>query len=264
MIPGPVPAATEKDTERLSRAIRALYEGGVGGPVSVSSTPVTDQSIVVWNGTDGRTVKGSLASVDSTGLLNAPSLPFRGIQVFAASGTFTVPAGVSKVWVEVWGGGGGSGGTGAGTTNGSGAGGGGFAAKLYDVSAVTSVSATVGGGGGAGTNAPTAGGNGGTSSFGTISCTGGQGSPAANGGVSGGAGGGSSGGDINFNGSRGGQNNYSNAGAVFTSGGGGPSFGSGMAAGLFDNGIFPGAGAGGPVANGLAGAAGAAGYIIVR
>src|SRR5215467_1404677 len=71
MIPGPVPAATEDNTERISRAVRALYEGGVGGPVSTSSTPVTDNAIVRWDGTDGRTVQGSLVTLDDSGNVSA-------------------------------------------------------------------------------------------------------------------------------------------------------------------------------------------------
>jgi hypothetical protein len=55
------------------------------------------------------------------------------IQIFPQSGTFTVPIGVSKVRVRLWGGGG--------NTNG---GGGGFAMKVCDVTPAQSIAVTVG------------------------------------------------------------------------------------------------------------------------
>lgn len=107
------------------------------------------------------------------------------MQVFTANGTWTKPAGVTKVKVTIIGGGGGGGGTqtlnvcGAGGYGGSAGGYGGSAAiKFIDVSAISSETVTVGTagtGGAAGTNN---GSNGGTSSFGShCSAPGGPGGP---------------------------------------------------------------------------------------
>lgn len=95
------------------------------------------------------------------------------VQVFTASGTWTRPAGITKIVVEVVGGGGGGSGEGASTT-GSGGAGGGYSRKIIDVSAIPSVSVTIGGGGAGGATA--GGSTGGTSSFGAhCSATGGGG-----------------------------------------------------------------------------------------
>jgi len=103
------------------------------------------------------------------------------IELFPESGTFTVPTGVSKVRVRVWGGGGGNLGSG-----------GGFAMKVVDLGGTTSVVVTVGAGGLQ--NGST---DGGTSSFGSyVSATGGK-SGTSTVGQQGGIG---TGGDINFQG----------------------------------------------------------------
>jgi len=110
-----------------------------------------------------------------------------GGQTFTANGNFTVPAGVTKVWVSICGGGGGGGSGGASYYGGSGGGGG--AAVLRREVVVTPaevIPVTVGGGGAVSTA-------GGVSSFGAhISMAGGGGAAggAGIGGVAGGAGGG--------------------------------------------------------------------------
>jgi hypothetical protein len=98
---------------------------------------------------------------------------FSNMQVFASAGnfTFTVPSGVTKLMVEVWGGGGG-GGNGSTTSSGflSGGGGGGYGKQVITVVSGNVYSLVVGSGGTGG------GGNGGNSSFGNlISATGGVG-----------------------------------------------------------------------------------------
>lgn len=79
----------------------------------------------------------------------APGLPE--VQSFAASGTWTKPAGLRAAIVEVWGAGGGGGGTigvGSGLSEGGGGGGGGYVRKLYQASELSSTEAvTVGAGG---------------------------------------------------------------------------------------------------------------------
>lgn len=116
---------------------------------------------------------------------------FRNTQVFNASGTFTVPAGVTKVFVEVWGGGGGGGRGSVMGSSGGGGGAGGYGKGFYTVTPAQAVVVTVGAaGGGQATTGQIYGGSGATSSFGAfLSCTGGAGGGnyevAAKGGVGG-------------------------------------------------------------------------------
>jgi hypothetical protein len=128
-----------------------------------------------------------------TGQTSFNSLP--NLSVFTSNGTFTVPAGVTKLYVQVYGAGGGGGGGGGGSQpgdSGSGAtaqhgGNGGYGAAVLDVVPGTAKAITVGAGGangsGGGGNATgSAGNSGGTSSFGTlISATGGAGGGAGSG-----------------------------------------------------------------------------------
>jgi len=102
------------------------------------------------------------------------------VQIFTASGTWNKPLGIRHVVVELAGGGGGSGGTaatGPGQSSASdGGGGGGYSKKFIDVSAISSVTVTIGAGGTAGTAGVNNGGAGGTTSFGAhCSATGGAG-----------------------------------------------------------------------------------------
>lgn len=182
-----------------------------------------------------------------------PGLVARGgqMQLFESSGTFTLPAGVERIHVEVVGGGGG----GQGMTNigfGVGGGGGGYAYKIINADLITEpVVVTVGAGGAAGQD-------GGASSFGTF-CS-------ATGGVRGvwgietsGAGGGGVGGDVNIYGGPGGE------------GFGGSSFYGGGANRRGSEGAGPsgrkyGGGGGGAYKsnNNQVGGAGAPGVVIVR
>lgn len=134
-------------------------------------------------------------------------------QYFTSSGTYTKPAGLKFVIVEMVGGGGGSGGCTATsstqTASSSSGGGGGYSKKKIsaaDLAAPETV--TVGAGGTAAAAGLNNGGSGGTSSFGShLSATGGGGGVAGNvlnntdgQSLAGGAGGVGSGGDINFEG----------------------------------------------------------------
>ncbi|HTG56995.1 MAG TPA: hypothetical protein VL943_12040, partial [Niabella sp.] len=75
-----------------------------------------------------------------------------GSQTFDVSGTFTVPAGITKIYVESWGGGGGGTGSTIGAANyrysGSGGGGGGFSKGYITVVPGGSIDVIVGAGGG--------------------------------------------------------------------------------------------------------------------
>lgn len=204
--------------------------------------------------------------------------PFSGQQVFAASGTFTVPAGVTAVDVIVTAGGGGSVGSNT-TTNaapycsGAGAGAGGTAIRrITGLTPGATVAVTVGSGGTAGTGSTdNVAGAGGSSSFGAYcSATGGGGGTwGGSGSVSaGGTGGTASGGDIDLHGSDGGDGFV--AGTLVVPGYGGSSYWagsvrSGANAGGGTPGANPGAGASGVYLEvGASGGAGAGGIVVVR
>ncbi|MFZ2898921.1 MAG: T9SS type A sorting domain-containing protein [Saprospiraceae bacterium] len=127
---------------------------------------------------------------------------------YNSSGTFTVPAGVTSLTAECWGGGGG----GRNGIGGEGGGGGGAYARSLINSPNASYTVTVGAGGGPGT----AGGN---SSFGTAVIALGGGSGTGDTGAPGGSGVGSTG-DVKFSGGNGGDA-YNNFFGTLTRGGGG-------------------------------------------
>ena len=216
-----------------------------------------------------------------------------GNQVFTSSGTFTVPTGISIIWVSILGGGGG-GGAGDQTIGGDnfGAGGGGSSGylhkfPLYGVSG--SYAVTIGGGGAGGSGACNGayggpswtgcdGGAGGTSSFGSLlSVTGGGGGQGGNGANQGGGGAGGGAGSsytpsraaaMATSGSAGGGRGGDNTGV---SGAGGSSiFGNGGSStnGYNQSGGTGGYGAGGgggaPTNNGSIGGAGGQGIVVVE
>lgn len=99
-------------------------------------------------------------------------------QTFNSSGTFTVPTGVTSVWVTMTGGGGAGGSSISGSGAPSGASGAYTIKQAVSVTAGASITVTIGGGGAgvaAGVGASTSGGRGGTTSFGSVSVTGGYG-----------------------------------------------------------------------------------------
>ena len=117
------------------------------------------------------------------------------VQLFAVSGTWSVPPGIGKVRARVWGGGGYAAG-----------GGGGFSLRaIYDLTGVTSVAVTVGAGGNGTTTI------GGTSSFGSY-CS-------ATGGDSNSPGGTGTGGDINNTGGNGGNSAGGGSASIIGNGG---------------------------------------------
>jgi len=198
------------------------------------------------------------------------SIP-HGVQVFSAVTTtnFVVPAGVTWIDVELWGGGAGSFAS-YGTKRSGGGGAGAYARRRLAVTPGQSIAVTIGGGGGAGVASgidwPS---NGGTSSFGGyLTATGGQRNPSASPTDSldfGGIGGGASGGDLNVTGSSGTPATPTTNGM-----GGAPALGAAIGSGTYGlPGIAPGGGAAGAgfLADGVTpqpGAAGANGLCIVR
>jgi hypothetical protein len=265
----------------------AVASGGTG----LTSTPANG-ALDIGNGTgftrttltagSGVTITNGAGSI-SIAASGGGGGGFSSWQVFTSSGTFTVPTGITKVKVTVVGGGGGSGASRADTccTFPATSGGGGGGAAIEIISGLTpggTVSVTVGAGGTAGTSAAVNGGTGGTSSFGAYcSATGGSGSASKTNvgdfySYSGGLG---SGGDLNIRGGYGsacaqipGEFGGGNGGASILGGGvvgfNGQYVNVGTAGGAY------GGGAGGsknqPGAGVLvyAGAAGAAGVVIVE
>jgi hypothetical protein len=189
---------------------------------------------------------------------------------FAASGTYTVPAGVTRIRVRLWGAGGGGGGTYGGNSAASGGGAGGYAEGIFDVTPGQSFNATVGSGGASGDTNAGNGGSGGASGFGALlSAGGGVGGIGANGGVAstGGPGGTAVGGQFQVHGSGGGLGQTYSSGVLGGGFGGaawcgtkaGPNIG--VAAG--HAGGSPGCGGSGGAIGG-AGGRGADGLIIVE
>lgn len=198
---------------------------------SVNQNPVTDTANTYWK----------VAFSDNS------QLPFRNFVSFTTPGatTWTAPAGVSKIWVEVYGAGGG----GAVLTSGTGVapaggGGGGVAKKLLTVAPGTVYNLVVGAGGTGGTTSPTNGSAGGASNFnsGAVSATGGAGgtsvgaNPLALSGIG-------SGGDINYRIGTGGSALTQPGGGVLGGAGGGGE--SPVAAGDINQPTQPGMGGGG-------------------
>lgn len=203
-----------------------------------------------------------------------------GQQPFSASGTFTVPTGVTAADVELWGGGGGAGANVAGTATysfgGGGAGAGYSRKRVSGLTAGQAIPVTVGAGGTGGVSGGAAATAGGTSSFGSyVSATGGgPGGPSTGSApsVTFGSPGNGVGGDLNVPGQSGGTGFLANnpTYAVATGGGGcfGTPTGRNSSGNLNGNpGLFPGGGGGpGVTITGSAqnGGAGAAGFVMVR
>ena len=175
---------------------------GGANTLTVNSTAATITGAATFSNTLTLPASGIKFSDNST-LTTAPLSGFSNMQVFTANGTFTVPAGVTKVKVTVVGGGGGGGGS-TSSYGGYGGGGGGGGSAIKIISGLTpagTVSVTVGAGGAASSGG--AGGAGGTSSFGAYCSSTGGGGGVANYGDTGLGGSGSSG-DLNIVGGSGG------------------------------------------------------------
>lgn len=138
------------------------------------------------------------------------SLAYNQTQTFTTSGSFTVPAGVTSIFVECWGAGG-AGGAAVGTTSfraiGGGGGGGSYVSGTISVMPGDIISYTVAPTTGANTNTAMSL-NGGSSTFGSISASGGNGGESVNAASNGGGhigGSGGVGGIGTFNGGTGGS-----------------------------------------------------------
>jgi hypothetical protein len=218
-------------------------------------------------GTSGQVLTSGGASAAPT--WTTPTGGFSNLQVFSASGTFTVPAGITKVKVTVVGGGGGGAGGISGSYQGNGGGAGGASIKIISgLTPAGTVTVTVGTGGTAGSAGANAGGSGNTSSFGAYcSATGGAGGQNSSVSTASAAGGVGSSGDLNIQGSASTSgsitDSYPSPGASSILGGGGAC--TAGAAGS-TGGAYGGGGGGGYGISGInrAGGAGGAGVVIVE
>jgi hypothetical protein len=184
------------------------------------------------------------------------SVQFSNLQVYSTPGTYTwtCPAGVTKVMVEVWGAGGG------GRYSGTGGGGGGYGKSILAVTSGNSYSIVVGAGGAAAPATNTNGSAGGNSSFNNqITSTGGSGGHATNG-TNSLANGGNSNATITFSGASG---IWTNSRSI-SGGDGGNGGRGGVGWDWFgENGSFPGGGGGCASVNSYAPGSGANGCIII-
>ena len=275
---GPANSGTPQNTLRTQTVQLQLK----AGPPANTGSQVTPAADAGWIGLYQISVGYGQAQVSQTNISTLPTAPFlgwklpsltpgfgSGVQSFSSSGTFFVPSGVGQLEVEVWGAGAGSYASVSGLPSGGGAGGGYARKRITGVSPGQAISVTIGAGGTGGTTSGIAAGSGGTSSFGPfVSATGGSlnylatVSQPQNGATPSGVG---IGGDVNFGGSAG-QAGIMNQGGM----GGAAPFGGSQNSGTVGNpGIFPGGGAAG-AGTGSAGttpyngAAGAAGFVVVR
>ena len=275
---GPSNSGAAQNTVRTQR-VQLQLKAGAPANAGSQTTPAADAG---WIGLYQITVANGQSTVTASNISVLPTAPFlswklpslkpgfgSGVKTFCSSGSFTVPAGVVQVEVEVWGAGSGSFASLPGLASGGGSGGG-YARKLVTgLSPGQIVPVTVGAGGAAGTASGTPAGSGGTSSFGQfVSATGGSlnyqatTSAPGNGATPPGIG---IGGDVNFGGSAG-QAGISNQGGM---GGAAPMGGTQNSGSTGNTGTFPGGGASGAGTGATSntafdGASGAGGLVVVR
>lgn len=275
---GPMNSGLSQNTVR-AQTVNLGLKAGTAATTGSQTTPTPDSGYVgLWV----ITVAYGQSSITNSNISlysGAPFIPaklgpamlpgFSNMQAFTSSGTFTVPAGVTRVKVTVIGGGGGAGYNSTYASGGGGSGG----RSVGVVTGLTQgqqITVTVGAGG---TSPGTAGNGtgGGTSSFGSyITATGGGGGTGGTGTANaGGAPGTSSGGTVNDAGEYGLDGSQNNASGIGNGGkGGGPGGGrgtTGFATGYTAQGYGGGGGGGGCGGGGGAtGGNGKSGIVIVE
>ena len=179
--------------------VDTISERTAANGVAVDGVTIKDSGLTIPSG--GTLTVASGGTIDaSAGTATGFAGGLASVQTFTSSGTWTRPAGITKVIMEVQGCGGSGAGSGSGGYS-TGGGGGGYAKKLLDVSSISSSTITIGTAGSGGTtgNPGTAGGDcvwaDGTN---TITGSGGAGGQYHINARSGGAGGAATGGDINL------------------------------------------------------------------
>jgi hypothetical protein len=275
---GPNNSGAAQNTLRSQR-VQLQLKSGAPALTGSQLTPPVDNG---WVGLYVVTVSYGQTAVTAGNISVVPTAPFlsfklpalrpgfaSGVQTFVTSGSFEIPAGVSQVEVELWGGGAGSYASVANVPSGGGAGGGYARKRIVGLAPGQVVPVTVGIGGVGGTTTGGMPGSGTTSSFGSfVSATGGNlnylatlGNPQ-NGGTPAGAG---VGGDVNLTGSAG-QAGVFNQGGLGGSAplGGTQNSGTTGVAGTFPGGGAAGAGTGANSMMPYNGAAGGNGFVVVR
>jgi hypothetical protein len=244
----------------------ATFQTAIGGyPKGAVVASVTTLGLFWFSTADNNVTN------PDTGGAGWVAFPNHGMQVFAASGTFTVPAGVTRIKVRVWGGGGGGGGALNNLCAAIGGSAGGYAEGTFSVTPGATYTVTIGGGGPAGATLGGNGSAGGTTGFGPLlSATGGGGGSGASSGVQTvgtGSLGTGTGGALNLTGLPGEVGFITGNTSLLMGGGGGasPFFAvlTGSVDGAGPSAANPGCGGGGASAA-AAGGAGAAGLAIVE
>lgn len=275
---GPSNSGAAQNTQRIQR-VQLELKAGAPAIAGQQLTPPVDNG---WVGLYVLTVDYGQTAITQSNIAAFSTAPFltwklpqlrpgfaSGVQTYTASGTYVVPAGVSQVEVELWGGGAGSYASYSTIPSGGGAGGGYARKRIADLTPGQVIAVTVAAGGAGGTTSGGAPTSGGTSSFGTfVSATGGSlnvlatTSDPLNGATPGGIG---VGGDINIAGSSGqaGVLNQGGLGGAAPMGGTQNSGTTGVP-GNFPGGGAAGAGTGSNSATSYNGAAGAGGLVVVR
>jgi len=275
---GPANSGVAQNTARIQR-VQLELKAGAPALTGQQQTPPVDAG---WVGLYTISVSYGQTEVSASNIAMSSSAPFlawklpqlrpgfaSGVKAFTSSGNYTVPAGVTQVEVELWGGGSGSFASVSGIPSGGGAGGGYARLRIANLSSGLVIPIAVGSGGNGGTRAGGAATAGGASSFGTYAnATGGSLNSLAsvtsplNGATPGGVG---MSGDVNITGSSG-QAGVLNQGGLGGAApmGGTQNSGTTGATGNFPGGGAAGAGTGANSATPYDGAPGASGLVVVR
>ena len=281
---GPTNSGTAQPTSRV-QTVQLQILAGTPAATGSQTIPAADSG---WTGLYVITVAFGQTTITQSNIAVLPGAPFlnwklpqlkpgfgSGVQTFLSAGAFTVPAGITQVEVELWGGGAGSFASVGGTSNGSGissggGSGGGYARKrISGLVPGQNITITVGAGGSGGLTSGTLPTAGGASSFGQlVSATGGSlnylatAAAPQNGATPGGVG---INGDVNLTGSAG-QAGFGNQGGMGGAApmGGGQNSGTTGVAGTTPGGGASGAGTGANGATAYNGAAGGGGLVVVR
>ena len=259
-VPYALYAQATGDTSNWKRSGNDLVNKNIGNIGIGTSTPTrkldVNGDIKIVDGTQGN---GKVLTSDANGnaswqTLSTGGVMYTNMQVYATPGsfTFTIPAGISKIMVEVWGAGAGGSGCGQNFAGGGGA----YGKGIYTVTPGANHTVTVGAGGAGGTTLGASGAAGGASSFGALI--------SANGGTSGQGGTSSapfniSGGDSYTGYNTRGQNGGSGA---YGGQGGRTPLDTSDNSGNGRNGVAPGGG-GGNCGAGTTGGNGAAGRVVI-